>query len=383
MGKKTRPKPEVLIEDGGIVVHGPPSTSTVTDIATKVVAQLTEEAAPKVEPLTADIVPLSEASVRDDGTVAIKVVQPGWGNSGHYSAEVLERDGPKAFPVGTPMFWNHPSLSEAQDRPERDLRDLAATTVSDAYWQESGNAGPGLYADAKVFGDYSAAVDELAPHIGVSLRARGEATHGEAEGRTGPIVERISEGLSIDFITSAGAGGQVVEMFEAARPGGVPKSPKKEQSMAEINEAPKPDNSDELAEVRKALDESKREIGQLREAQMLSLAREVVTVRLADAQIPAQLTRDRILTECVNAAKAGDDGMLDVTALDESVDKAVEAATAELAQFAEASGAGMPSGVGLSEAAGEYKSPSDEDQAREFAGFGLSEAEARQAVIGR
>ena len=31
---------------------------------------------------------------------------PIWGSSGYYSTEVVARDGARAFPVGTPIFWD-------------------------------------------------------------------------------------------------------------------------------------------------------------------------------------------------------------------------------------------------------------------------------------
>ncbi len=169
--------------------------------------------------LAGEFVPLREKAVRRDGTVGLKLIAPGWGASGYYPAETLRRDGPKTFKAGTKMYWNHPTMAQESERPEGDLRDLAAVLVSDARWEESGAAGPGLYADAKVFGDYAPAVEELAPHIGVSIRASGRAATGEAEGRQGPIINALTVGRSVDFVTEPGAGGRIVEMFEAARPG--------------------------------------------------------------------------------------------------------------------------------------------------------------------
>lgn len=163
--------------------------------------------------------PLIEKALRRDGTVGLRLIGPGWGSSGFYPVETLRRDGPLTFKAGTKMYWNHPTMSQESERPEGDLRDLAAVLVSDARWEEAGQAGPGLYADAKVFGDYARAVEELAPHIGVSIRASGRAMSGEAEGRQGSIINAITAARSVDFVTEPGAGGRVVEMFEAARPG--------------------------------------------------------------------------------------------------------------------------------------------------------------------
>jgi hypothetical protein len=53
-------------------------------------------------------VKLVEAAT-EEGEITIKVIAPGWGSSGYYAKEVLKRDGAKAFPAGTKMFWNHPT----------------------------------------------------------------------------------------------------------------------------------------------------------------------------------------------------------------------------------------------------------------------------------
>lgn len=170
-----------------------------------------------VERLAGEFVALREKALRRDGTIGLRLIGPGWGSSGYYPAETLRRDGPQVFRSGMKMYWNHPTASEESERPEGDLRDLAAVLVSDARWEEAGQAGPGLYADAKLFEGYTKAVEELAPHIGVSIRGSGRASSGEAEGRQGTIISALTSGRSVDFVTEPGAGGRIVQLFEAAR----------------------------------------------------------------------------------------------------------------------------------------------------------------------
>src|SRR4051812_17597596 len=43
--------------------------------------------------LGGDFMPLVEQALRGDGTVQLKLIQPGWGTSGYYPREVLQRDG--------------------------------------------------------------------------------------------------------------------------------------------------------------------------------------------------------------------------------------------------------------------------------------------------
>lgn len=169
------------------------------------------------EAITGDLVDLDESPTSTAGLRTVKVMDPGWGASGYYPADVIQRDGPTIFPAGTHMYFDHPTLDEAAARPERSLRDLAGVTTKPAAWNPAGAAGPGLYTEAKVVDAYRPLIDQMAPHIGVSIRALGEAAKGEAEGRKGLIVHRMVEGRSIDFVTKAGRGGQVLPLLEAAR----------------------------------------------------------------------------------------------------------------------------------------------------------------------
>lgn len=162
---------------------------------------------------------LREAAVRKDGVISVRIIAPGWGSSGYWSEDVLRRDGARAFPKGTHMYVDHPTATEEVDRPERSLRDLAAVQVSDARWLEEGEhaEAPGLFGEYRVFPSWHAFVEEAAPSIGVSLRALGEGHVGVREGREGLVVDEIVEGLSVDLVTHAGAGGKVLQLAESAR----------------------------------------------------------------------------------------------------------------------------------------------------------------------
>lgn len=143
----------------------------------------------------------------------IQIITPGWGSSGYYSAAVLERAATeKVIPAGTHMYLNHASESERHDRPERDVEKIAAVLVEDATWD-----GTRLVSEAELIGPHAELIDSLAPYIGVSIS--GSATDvviGEAEGRTGPIIEGLAHVASVDFVTHAGRGGMV--LLESARP---------------------------------------------------------------------------------------------------------------------------------------------------------------------
>lgn len=168
--------------------------------------------------ITGDVIPLKEGAVGQDGTAYLKLIAPGRGSCGYYPADVIERDGPKIFKKGTKNFWNHQTDAEEAARPEGDLRDLASVLTEDAHYEANGPAGAGLYAKAKVFENFRQPVDDLAKHIGMSIRASGKAKEGKApDGKTGPIIEQLTRGISVDYVTTPGAGGKVLQLFEAAR----------------------------------------------------------------------------------------------------------------------------------------------------------------------
>lgn len=167
-----------------------------------------------------EFIPLSERAVRRDGTIMQKLIAPGWGSSGYYSREVLERDVPKVFPKGTQNFWNHDTAVQEMEKPEGDLHRLASVQISDPIWLENGPKGPGMYAESKVFSGYANAIDEIGEHIGMSIRASGRFKEGEAEGKRGRIITEITPdpnvGARVDYVTKPGAGGAIVQLFESA-----------------------------------------------------------------------------------------------------------------------------------------------------------------------
>jgi hypothetical protein len=340
----------------------------------------------------AEFVPLVEGTLRRDGTVPVKLIQPGWGSSGFYPAEVLERDGPIVFPAKTKMYWNHPTLSEEAERPEGDLRNLAAELVSGARWEATGVAGPGLYADAKVFGPYQAAVEELAPHIGVSIRAAGRAVAGEAEGRQGRIVQQLVNARSVDFVTEPGAGGQIISMFEAARRGGGRGAGGEEASVPsnDNGELQFQEESEMSEELQAQLTEAQRQIealqaanGRLAEGLVLRDARALATDVLAEANLP-EVTRRRLLGQVATNPPIGEDGQLDALVLRQRV---TEAITAEQQYLAEAAGygAGRIQNVGGQPAQGGQvdEAAVQARMAEAFQSLGLSETSAKAAANGR
>jgi hypothetical protein len=342
-------------------------------------------------------VPLVEKALRRDDTVAVKLIAPGRGSSGYYSADVLERDASAAFPKGTKMYWDHPTESESRERPERSLRDLAAELVSEARFDEEGASGPGVYADAKVFGEYKTSVEELAPHIGVSINAGGVVNEtATAEDGTAGIVERIvhTPFNSVDFVTEPGAGGSVQQLFESARGRGRSPAPRKEPEMAEkdLQEANRKltEADTQLQEARqkteaaeKERDEAVQERDRLREAGVIREAREAAHAVFdklkeeATFDLP-QMTRDR-LAERLSKNPPTKDGALDKDAFDKQVAEAVKD---EAKYLAEVTGSGRVTGLGPSDSGADPEKVT-ERMTSAFEQIGLTESGAKVAAQGR
>lgn len=360
----------------------PDNTVTIGE-PTPVTAQVvyTEEPPDPAEPgvmaesVTTDAAPLP-TELRE-ANVNLKLIAPGWGSTAYYPAAILERDGPRTFTRGTKMYWNHQTMREEAERPEGSLNDLAAELVTDARWDSNGPQGAGLYATAKVFEKYAPAVKDLKDHIGVSIRAMGLSKAGEREGRTGPILERLLSARSVDFVTVPGAGGKVLEMFEAARSGRqIVREENVSMSMTE-------DQLRELREAKAAAATAQANIESLRAEMQLISAREsargIARAHLAGVQI-AEPVRLRVVESALrNVAVKG--GELDVVAFTE----AVKAELAKEQAYLESLGFGGVKQQGASGAAGAGTATVTEQQlAESFASvFGMSAEAAKMAAAGR
>lgn len=375
---------------------------------------------------TGDAVAISERAVAEDGTVQVKIIAPGRGSTGYYPRSTLERDGPRVLRAGTKMYWDHPTPTDERERPERSLRDLAGELVSDAAYREDARSGPGLYARAKVFGAFKDAVEEMAPHIGVSIRGLGK--QGDINENGQHITDAVTQLVamhSVDFVTTPGAGGKVTQIFEAARGGHYSRTAEsgREGDMKTIREQAhdyQPLSGEDLtahmtsdhggagdaAAHRKAhgmaaesarLSESEtRELRELRakvsrfeEADLLREASTLATRAVARFREIPEFVRERIVREAV-AAVPVKDSKIDIEAFDRVLREKLRA---EVAYVARLTGAGEIRGAGgAAQPFGHEKTEAEvvkeakafeESQLRMFQTLGMSEKAAKIAAAGR
>ena len=322
--------------------------------------------------ITGDLVPLMESEI-SEASANLRIIKPGWGSSGFYGPAVLKRDGPAVFTKGTKMYWNHQTKAEEAARPEGNLDHFAGELLEDARYDEKGTHGPGLYAKAKVFDRFKEVVKELAPHIGVSIRASGKISEGEADGKKGPIIERIAAAKSIDYVTVPGAGGQILELFEAAGRGPVASIPPKENNDM--------DKVQIEALITESLKPLKEENARLRETLALNGARQFIERKLAGVTLPVA-TKQRLAESLVMKATVKD-GALDEAALTTVIESDVKAEATYLESVG--IGTGRVFGMGGSTTVTEPKQEElDKALATTLAKLGgLSEAAGTKAAEGR
>ncbi|MBN1629630.1 MAG: hypothetical protein JW990_07700 [Thermoleophilia bacterium] len=337
--------------------------------------------------LCGDFIPLVEKAVRKDGTIQVKVIQPGLGSSGYYPPEVLERDGPRVFAKGLKMFCDHQTMSEEAERPEGSIRNLMGELISDARWEAKAPAGPGLYADAQVFDAWKPLVEELAPHIGVSIRASGRAKSGEVEGKRVPIIEELVSAKSVDFVTMPGAGGQIMTLFEAARSraqnvtvgGEVDVDEKQLQEAVAAREAAETKLNEATDKVT-ALEAEKttlsEKVARLEEGEILREAKAYVAETLS-SELP-EMTKQR-LVETLSKNPPVKDGALDKESFSEAIEKAQ---TEEIKYLVAMSESGRIKGMGSS---GETDTTTTDREAlvESFERTGMTHEQAVIAAQGR
>ena len=148
-----------------------------------------------------------EASSLGDGKYRIRIIVPGQGSCGIYTAENLAESAP-LFKAGTEMFIDHPTETEEWERPERSIRDYAGVFLEDATVGEDG----ALYTVCKVFSGMNELIKDKWEHIGVSINAWCADPISE----TG-VVPPIAGVRSVDFVTTPGAGGAITNLLESNR----------------------------------------------------------------------------------------------------------------------------------------------------------------------
>ncbi len=342
------------------------------------------EAVEGVEP---KIVELVEAKIAEDGSIPIKIADPGWGTSGYYSKDLLKTDGPKVFREGLHMYMNHSTATEQRERPERDVRDLAAVLTENAAWQDNGPKGPGLYARAKVMEHWRGPLESLAGNIGLSMDASGTAKIGEAEGRKGRIITSLVNASSVDFVTKAGRGGEIVSLMEAARKAAWESSRneqdqnKEEDFMDKLTESEIQNLKEAAAkmpELLSKLSESDTTIARQSETIITMKAERIVEAALKESKLP-EMAQKRLMKSLPDRVVLKE-GAIDTEAFSKVINDTI---ADEVAYLTEATGAGRVRGFGGKTTETTEQGVTIESLTESFRSLGMSETSAKIAANGR
>lgn len=164
-----------------------------------------------------------------DGTVTMVIIRPsnGRGMGQHiYTAEML-RENAQVF-SGVPMFDNHesPQAARARGTIPRAPSELGGW-VQEAWWDENystptdaerGFDKGAVIGRCRLTDLMESLVRKIPQAIKTSINAKAAGVRrGERNGKPGWIVEGIrrTDGMSVDLVTIAGAGGEVASLIEA------------------------------------------------------------------------------------------------------------------------------------------------------------------------
>jgi hypothetical protein len=166
--------------------------------------------------LVAESHQFSEAYDTKTGSLTVTVIKPGFNKakSRFYPAEMLKRD--SHIFEGAKMFADHQTDSEQKSRPEGSVNNWVANIKK--VWSESdGTVKAQAVVIDPVFKTKLETLNEnkMLSEMGISIRAIGEGYKAKVEGTETQYVESLIAARSVDFVTFAGAGGQVDAMESA------------------------------------------------------------------------------------------------------------------------------------------------------------------------
>ena len=159
-----------------------------------------------------EAVGLAAVSSGTPGKYRIRLIDAGVGSSGVYPAATLQQAASdRIFPKGTRIHLDHPMKASEMAGP-RSVKDWCAVFTEDAAYNPDEQS---LESAIRVFKPYRELIDEMKDEVGMSIIALAETSPSSTPGGM-PTVDRLTDGLSVDFVTQAGRGGKILQVLEAA-----------------------------------------------------------------------------------------------------------------------------------------------------------------------
>lgn len=209
-----------LIASGRVTVVDEPAGVEVATVESAGVAAVAKRGALPLHEAVGGRITEGPKDTATGRLITIDIIRSGWNASGsrYYGADMLEHDVPLVYPKGTQMYIDHPSATEGDDRPERSLQTLAGVFVDTPWAVREADGRVIMRTTARVFGPWQPLIREAWETIGVSINGNGRGDYGTMEGRDGLIIDQLTYGRSVDFVTVPGAGGRVLGLLESDRP---------------------------------------------------------------------------------------------------------------------------------------------------------------------
>ena len=183
---------------------------------------------------------------RGTGRFLVRIIDEGEGSSAVYPAAALQKAAEeRVFAAGTHMYLDHAPDSRRGVHGERSIRDLASVLTSDAVYDPTSRA---LVAEAQAVAGWEATLENLAPHVGLSISGLAEVEPPADQGGK-PIVTQLLAAESVDWVVKAGRGGAVLAILESAPIVEAATDDRREQLQRAVR-ATYPPNDDTWAGVR-------------------------------------------------------------------------------------------------------------------------------------
>lgn len=206
--------------------------------------------------------------------VEFALIKPGFGNkrdNNYYPADVLKRD--CGVFEGVKMYTTDHRAGEKSERTE-----VAVVEQMPVRFLDDGTpVGMAAIFDP-AFAEKTrnrAAMGQLHT-LENSILGRGKSKKGEVAGKKANIVEALTEGISVDWVTTAGAGGRALNLAEAESEIEEVNDMKIEDERIEDEQQPEPEPEPEPEPVTEGAEEQ----------QPVWLSEDAVTTILADAKLP-------------------------------------------------------------------------------------------------
>jgi hypothetical protein len=378
-------------DDGEAVTLGTPVEVEMSYTAVAAAGESCRPGQAKARAVQREVLTLSESGYDSSkGKLTVTVIKPGFsqnttkGKRRYYPADVLKRDA-NVF-EGAKMFVDHATEAEQKARPEGSVHDWVANLGK--VWAESDGS---IKGEATVFDPgFKSKLDALnsqglLKEMAISMRTAVAWSPAEIEGQEAARVDELIVAKSVDFVTIAGAGGQVeamesqsddwdvdvigeaefrkrrpdlVSIIESSAQGATMKS--LEQQLQEANT--------QLAAEKKRADDATAKVQESEKVAKKATAQAELTKMLTESKLP-EVSQTRIREMYKDASE--------ITGMKESV-------AAEAEYVKSLSGTAHVKGLGSKQNGGtDTATESRQTLIESFKSAGLTDEQAKLAAAGR